>query len=170
MKTLQQITQKTKNYNPKKSLAPNTKSEKKTESFAQGDFLWQAYLSTREGTFAEDLKKVSLVTFRRYAENGCYRAQLVLEKFEKFVQTCQTQIGQEILSLQNKQNSAKKQTTMTSQTTTKANSSQPSATAPSYDQCRLSAYAAYSMKVRLMAERRAANASRTEENLLAQAA
>lgn len=164
MKTLQQITQKTKNYNPKKSLARNTKREEKTGSFAQGNFLWQAYLSSREGTFAEDLKKVSLTTFRRYAENGCYSARLVLEKFEKFVQTCQAQIGQEILSLQNEQNTAKKQNTMTSQTTQNSNSSQPSATAPSYDQCRLSAYAAYSMKMRLMAERRA------EEAPLAQAA
>lgn len=165
MKTLQQITQKTKNYNPKKAISKTKKNNGLTGGFEQGNFLWQAYLSTREGTFAEGLKSIPLVTFRRYAENGCYRARLVLEKFERFVQTCKMQIGQELFSPQTK-------TENTNMNQTSSNPTQKETpTAPSYDQCRLSAYAAYSMKMRLLAEKRAANhAQNNAEGLLAQAA
>lgn len=163
MKTLQQTSQKTKNYNPKKANSAKKASEPKnglTAGFGQGNFLWTAYLSTREGTFAEHLKTISLVTLRRYAQNGCHRAKLILEKFEKFVQTCQMQIGQELLSPQTQQNTTMNQTS--------SNKTQKeTTTTPSYDQCRLSAFAAYSMKVRLMAEKRAAQ---EVQGLLAHAA
>jgi len=148
MKTLHnKITRIYKNYNPQKSsVAPKTSQQ----GIEQASFLWTAYLDTREGTFASHLKTISLKTFRRYAQNGCYRAKLILEKFERFVQDCQMQIGQEMLSPQT-------QTQTTNMNKTSVNKPQKEATtSPSYDQCRLSAFAAYNMKVRLMAEKRAA--------------